>query len=126
MAGSPAINAGDPSFVGPPDFDQRGVGFSRVQIGRVDIGAFEFQAALPPQGLIVSTTSDIVDGDFSVGELSLREAVIIANEVAGANTITFDSTVFTGGANSLIRLTVARNWRSPSRSRSTAQVARMW
>ncbi len=58
----------------------------------------------PPQGLVVSTTSDVVDGDFSVGQLSLREAIGIANDLAGANTITFDAGVFTGGANSLIRL----------------------
>jgi hypothetical protein len=43
VAGSPAINAGNPSFTSPPDFDQRGVGFDRVSGGRTDIGAFEFQ-----------------------------------------------------------------------------------
>ena len=102
--GSPALNAGDPSFASPPDFDQRGTGVSRVQLGRVDMGAFEFQSALPPQGLLVSTTSDVLDGNFSSGELSLREAVALANDLSGANTITFDSTVFTGGAASLIRL----------------------
>ena len=104
MPGAQRFNAGDPSFVGPPDFDQRGDGFARVQLVRIDIGAFETEPLLPSQGLVVSTTSDIVDGDFSVGELSLREAVIIANEVAGADTITFDSNVFSGGAASLIRL----------------------
>jgi len=40
--GSPAIDAGDPAFVGPPTFDQRGEGFSRVVNGRIDIGAYEF------------------------------------------------------------------------------------
>src|SRR5207247_6061857 len=30
MAGSPAINAGDPNFTPPPSFDQRGPGFPRV------------------------------------------------------------------------------------------------
>ena len=35
---------------------------------------------------------------------SLREAINFANSQAGADTITFDSTVFTGGLNSLIRL----------------------
>jgi hypothetical protein len=43
LPGSPAINAGDPNFSPPPDFDQRGPGFLRVAYGRIDIGAFEAQ-----------------------------------------------------------------------------------
>ncbi len=43
LPGSPAINAGDPKFTPPPDFDQRGPGFRRVAYGRIDIGAFEVQ-----------------------------------------------------------------------------------
>jgi predicted outer membrane repeat protein len=39
--GSPARNAGDPSFVSPPEFDQRGTGFPRLLLGRIDIGALE-------------------------------------------------------------------------------------
>ena len=51
-AGSPTINAGEPGFTPPPDFDQRGV--QRVLFGRVDIGAYEFNdTALPPGGLVV-------------------------------------------------------------------------
>ncbi len=73
--------------------DQRGVGFPRKQLGRIDIGAFELQATMPPQGLVVSTNSDVVDGDFSTGQLSLREAVLLANDVTGADTITFDSSL---------------------------------
>jgi CSLREA domain-containing protein len=42
LAGSPAIDAGDPAFVPPPDYDQRGVGFPRMVNGRVDIGAYEY------------------------------------------------------------------------------------
>ena len=40
LPGSPALDAGDPSFVPPPDFDQRGVGFPRTY-NRIDIGSFE-------------------------------------------------------------------------------------
>jgi hypothetical protein len=47
LSGSPAINAGDPSFTPPPDYDQRGSGFQRVVNGRVDIGAFEVQPPTP-------------------------------------------------------------------------------
>ena len=45
--GSPAIDAGDPSFAPPPNFDQRGPGFPRVVNGRIDIGAFEDPFATP-------------------------------------------------------------------------------
>jgi hypothetical protein len=48
LPGSPAINAGDPNFVGPPDYDQRGPGFDRVRNGRIDIGSFEVQEASRP------------------------------------------------------------------------------
>ncbi len=46
--GSPAIEAGDPEFLPPPDTDQRGEGFPRVINGRIDIGAFE-GAIEPPR-----------------------------------------------------------------------------
>ena len=38
---APPVNAGDPNFVPPPDFDQRGPGFPRVIGGTIDIGAVE-------------------------------------------------------------------------------------
>lgn len=38
---SPAIDAGDPSFVPPPDYDQRGAPFVRVSGGRLDMGSVE-------------------------------------------------------------------------------------
>jgi hypothetical protein len=47
LPGSPALDAGDPTFMPPPDFDQRGEGFPRVVNGggglRIDIGAYESQ-----------------------------------------------------------------------------------
>jgi hypothetical protein len=43
LAGSPAINAGDPNFTPPPFYDQRGSPFVRVFNGRIDIGSFEVQ-----------------------------------------------------------------------------------
>lgn len=39
--GSPALDAGDPAFVPPPQYDQRGAGFPRVLNERLDIGAVE-------------------------------------------------------------------------------------
>ena len=44
---SPAIDAGDPSFTPPPNYDQRGAPFARVVDGRIDIGAFEVQDVHP-------------------------------------------------------------------------------
>jgi hypothetical protein len=43
LPGSPAIDAGDPSFTGPPNNDQRGEGYDRIVNGVVDIGAYEVQ-----------------------------------------------------------------------------------
>jgi hypothetical protein len=47
LFGSPAINAGDPDFVPPPLYDQRGPGFDRIRGGRIDIGSFEVQETTP-------------------------------------------------------------------------------
>src|SRR5207247_2347431 len=46
LPGSPAIDAGDPNFVPPPYYDQRGPGYDRVRNGRLDIGSFEVQQPL--------------------------------------------------------------------------------
>jgi hypothetical protein len=43
LPGSPAINAGDPNFVPPPYYDQRGPGFDRIRGNRIDVGSFEVQ-----------------------------------------------------------------------------------
>jgi len=47
LAGSPAIDTGDPGFSSPPEFDQRGAPFARVVGGRIDIGAVEVQPIIP-------------------------------------------------------------------------------
>ena len=41
QVGSLAIDAGDPAFAPPPQYDQRGPGFLRVIGEHIDIGAFE-------------------------------------------------------------------------------------
>ncbi len=46
LSGSPAINAGEPAAPTSltfPKWDQRGAGFARIAVGRLDIGAFEVQ-----------------------------------------------------------------------------------
>lgn len=47
LAGSPAIDGGDPAFVPPPETDQRGAGFPRVEGWQIDMGAYELQASQP-------------------------------------------------------------------------------
>jgi hypothetical protein len=55
LPASPAINAGDPDFVGPPDYDQRGPGFDRVRGGRIDVGSFEVQNPPSPTPTLTPT-----------------------------------------------------------------------
>lgn len=94
-AESPAIDAGQIDFAPPPAFDQRGGPFVRIFDGdnafgaRIDIGAYERQS-LPDLNLVVDTLSDLTDEDFSSGNLSLREAVKLANGSIGDDAITFD------------------------------------
>lgn len=71
----------------PAGFDQRGVPFKRVS-GLRDAGAYERQT-LPGLVFQVSTAVDENDGNISGGNLSLREAIGLANGNAGGDTITF-------------------------------------
>ena len=79
-------------------FDQRGPDFVRVFDGnmdgtaRIDIGAYELQSSV----FVVSTNVDEDDGDFSYGDLSLREAVRLANENPLFDRIEFDPMLFVG------------------------------
>ena len=96
-ADSPAINAGS----NPNDLatDQRGEGFERTVGNGTDIGAFELQdGSTPttpelPDALVVSTFEDENDGDFSEGDLSLREAIALAKS---GSTISFNSNLSGG------------------------------
>ena len=47
--------------------------------------------------LIVDTLVDEIDGNHSAGDLSLREAISLANGSLGANTITFAASLTSGG-----------------------------
>ena len=90
--------------------------------GRVDIlgDAFILVANLNRNvdlvsDVVVSNNTDLVNGDTSSvfalirsdgGDgISLREAVIASNNTIGSGAISFDDGVFTGGTDSLIRLT---------------------
>ncbi len=88
LPGSPAIDAGTtadiPGTTTPITTDQRGFALDSPT---PDIGAFQTQP-----GLVVNTTID--DSNSPSGDLSLRQAVNLANALGTAETITFDSTVF--------------------------------
>ncbi len=75
LAGSPAIDAGDPSAIAGvgdiPEFDQRGNGFGRVSNGQIDIGAIEVQ--IPTMfdcDFDNDGTCDIGDIDFLIAEIA--------------------------------------------------------
>jgi CSLREA domain-containing protein len=100
LDGSPAIDRGS----NPDDLttDQRGGDFARTVGNGTDIGAFEVQDGGNNGGggnssnLVVSTLEDESDRDFSQGDLSLREAIQLANEREGKDNITFDSSLSGG------------------------------
>ena len=119
LFGSPAYNAGSTALALDGNgnvliSDQRGE--RRNQFITVDIGAVESEFDTV-RSLIVTTTLDV--DDPLDGLTSLREAIAFATDpTAGVNkdgdvdgdglledTITFDASVFTGGDDSLIRLT---------------------
>ncbi|MEM9659309.1 MAG: choice-of-anchor Q domain-containing protein, partial [Planctomycetota bacterium] len=82
---SPVIEQGDDSLATAAGLtsDQRGA--SRF-FGTVDIGAVEIQS---PVNLVVDTLIDENDGDYTAGDLSLREAIVLAEARPGADVITF-------------------------------------
>ena len=87
LPGSPAIGAGVkaayPNTTTPITNDQRG---QLLDSPTPDIGAFQSNP------LVVNTTIDSPSSPF--GDLSLRQAVNLANALNNAQTITFDTTVF--------------------------------
>lgn len=99
LPGSTAVNTGNPIYVDEANafaHDQRGVPFDRIAGGRIDMGAFElpFNVAPPGATLVVDIVTDEIDGNFAAGDLSLREALYIANLSIGSQTITFHPSAF--------------------------------
>ena len=74
LAGSPAIDAGDPDLVAGiddvPKFDQRGMSWSRVVGGRIDIGAVESQPNPLPGDANFNGIVD--DNDYALWKTRLR------------------------------------------------------
>jgi hypothetical protein len=115
LTGSPAIDAGDPNFTPPPDYDQRGPGYDRVANGRIDIGAFEVQAAPSPYAgevqqpinadgsSVFSVRRGVVPVKFTltqggVATCDLPPATIALTRTAGGTIGAIDESVYTGSA----------------------------
>ena len=73
-------------IAGVPELDQRGE--ARVVGGRIDIGAYEWNSQY-----VVDTPNDESDGNYSLGDLSLREAIQFANADSHADVIVFDESI---------------------------------
>ena len=70
--------------------------------GRIDIGAYELQS-LPVGSLVVDTLVDESDGNYSAGDLSLREATELARgSVLTDDSITFAASLTSGGPASIL------------------------
>jgi CSLREA domain-containing protein len=76
--------------------DQRSTGFSRLTGAFVDIGAYELQGAPTDLVLIVNTLSDHAPNGCTVGDCTLREAILDTNANPGADFITFDPLLIGG------------------------------
>lgn len=68
LPGSPAVNTGDPKFIPPPFYDQRGSPFVRVFNGRIDIGSFEVQPPRRPTPAPRSRPHRADKSDWVIGD----------------------------------------------------------
>lgn len=91
--GSPALNGGNPNIPVPPENDQRGLGFSRILEGVIDIGALEsggFEESFTVNSLEDTSDLDIFGVDQTPNVTTLREALQMSNLSLGQNLINFD------------------------------------
>jgi len=119
LCNSPAINAGNPSFTSPPDYDQRGIGFPRVVNGRIDIGAFEVQGTStsytgqvqPPINAdgssvftvkrgVVPVKFNLTDGCSGGTTCALPAATIAVTRAAGGTPGAINESVYSGSSDS--------------------------
>lgn len=99
LAGSPAIDAGDPAFAAPPEVDQRGV--ARVAGGRLDAGAVEFDAGVVS---IAPATVTIAEGSTAAVEVT---RVGVAD---GPATVDVTTTAGTAGPTDFVAVDTTLSW----------------
>ncbi len=133
LAGSPAINAGDPAFDGAGKFDARGEGFARVRGGRLDIGAFEVQNLPPTVAPTIAPANPTTNQTLTVtpggndadGDTLTYVYTFLVNDVekqSGANA-TFDLIVAgQGDKGDIIKVSVVANDGKVNSAPVTAQV----
>ncbi len=109
--GSPANDAGDNSLLPADEFDLDNdgdtsellpvdlAGNERIVGATVDMGAYEGAVVAE---LVVSTLVDENDGDYSDGDLSLREAMALAATYAYDQVITFSPDLFVDGSRTIV------------------------
>ncbi len=104
LADSPALNAGSNALIASQTSDQRGAPFVRIADNTVDMGAYERQVLVLPSPLVVTTLDDELDAVTldDLSDLSLREALGLANGSIGPDTITFAADLFNGGSSSMV------------------------
>ncbi len=93
LAGSPAINAGDPNFnTANTPYDQRGIGYARKSGSAIDIGAFEVQ---PPPAAADLTIAKSHTGSFTQGDTGKTYSIIVTNigGTATSGTVTVTDTL---------------------------------
>lgn len=93
LSGSKAIDAGSDTAAYDASLttDQRGGPFVRIAGAHVDIGAFEIQV------IDVTSTADQLDATYDPANLTLRDAIALANANPDPDTIVFDPSLFVEG-----------------------------
>ena len=94
VPGGLAIDSGSNVDAASLGTDQRGLPRVFFLGATVDIGAVEsdngaVESHKVAGAFVVDTSTDNFDSNFSAGQFSLREAVLLANEHAGADLVTF-------------------------------------
>jgi hypothetical protein len=91
LAGSSAIDSGNPNFTPPPDYDQRGAPFVRVVNNRIDIGAFEVQPTATPTP--TPTPIPSVKVNLSISPTQINEGQTATYTVTASSTVSQSITV---------------------------------
>ena len=101
LEGSPAIDAGDPTFDATSlSTDQRGMGFPRV-VGTIDIGSFELGMTAPTITAIANQTTPLDTATsaipFTIGDSTTPLDSLVVTVVSDNQTIVPDTNIVLGG-----------------------------